>query len=64
MVPVIANDTNHSRWPSVVSQDVVRHIGTLKGEVYTFSGQVKGKTLLPLPRQADLVDRAIESEFR
>ena len=61
---MVANDTNHSNWPKVVSQDVTRHIGSLKGEVYTFSGQVKGKTLLPLPRQADLVAKAMESENR
>ena len=64
MVPVVANDTNHTKWPSVVSQDLMRHMGTLKGEVFTFCGQVKGKTLLPLPRQADLVAEAIESQMR
>jgi hypothetical protein len=36
----------------------------MKGDVFTFSGQVKGKTLLPLPHQADLVVKAIESENR
>lgn len=60
----MANDTNRSKWPNVVSQDVIHHIGTLKGEVFMFSGQVKGKTLLPLPHQADLVAKAIESESR
>lgn len=64
VVPVIANDTNHSQWPNVVSQDILSHIGILKGEVFTFSGQVKGKTLLPLPHQADLIAKAIESENR
>ena len=61
---MIANDTNRLQWPNVVSQDLTRHLGTLKGEVYTFGGQVKGKTLLPLPHQADLIVKAIDSENR
>ncbi len=61
MVPVVANDTNCTKWPNVVSQDLMRHTDTLKG---TFCGQVKGKTLLPLPHQADLVAEAIESQSR
>ncbi len=60
IVPVIANDTNHLAWPGVVSRDVMQHIGGLKGEVFTFSGEVKGKTLLPLPPQADLMAKAAD----
>ena len=63
-MPVITNDDNHTSWPAVVSQDVIRHIGTLKGDVFSFSGQVKGKTLLSLPQEADLVVKAVESEKR
>ena len=63
-MPLIANNTNHTEWPKVVSQDLTRHIGSFKGEVYTINGQVKGKTLLPLPYQADLVVKASDSEHR
>ena len=42
----------------------MRHVGGFKGEVFLFSGQVKGKTLLPLPPQADLMVRAVECEER
>ncbi len=64
VVPVVANNTNHTRWPNVVSQDVMKHIGILKGEVFTFSGKVKGRTLLPLPPQTDLVVKAAELDLR
>lgn len=29
MVPILSNETNHSLWPAVISQDVVRHTGML-----------------------------------
>ena len=64
LVPVIANPSNQASWPAVVSKDLMRHVGGFKGEVFLFSGQVKGKTLLPLPPQADLMVRAVECEER
>ena len=64
LVPVIANPNNQANWPAVVSKDLMRHVGGFKGEVFLFSGQVKGKTLLPLPPQADLMVRAVECEER
>ena len=48
-MPLLANERNHEQWPRVVSEDVMRHIHHLKSSVYVVSGQVKGKTLLPLP---------------
>ena len=63
LIPLLSNDDNHSKWPQVVSQDVMRHVGRLKGDVYVLSGQVKGKTLLPLPSKAEsVVQAAIEQE--
>ena len=64
LLPMLSNNANHSKWPSVVSQDIVRQMGTLKSEVFVFSGQVKGRTLLPLPPQTDSVIKAIEIEER
>lgn len=63
-MPVVTNYNNHTNWPAVVSQDVIRHMGTLKGDVFSVSGQVKGRTLLSLPQEADLVAKAVESEKR
>lgn len=33
----------------MVSQDVLRHVHQLKNNVFVIAGQVKGRTLLPLP---------------
>ena len=41
----------------------MRHVGGLKGDVYVLSGQVKGRTLLPLPAQSESVILAAESEM-
>ena len=48
-MPLLSNPRNHEQWPTVVSHDVLRHVHHLKSNVYVVAGQVKGKTLLPLP---------------
>jgi len=53
LVPLLSNNRNHENWPSVVSQDILRHVHQLKNNVYVISGQVKGRTLLPLPVGAE-----------
>ena len=45
-----------------MSKDVKRHVHNLKSSVYVVSGQVKGKTLLPLPVGAEKVDEEVENE--
>lgn len=57
-MPLLGNDRNHEAWPQVVSQDVLRHVHNLKSSVYVVSGQVKGKTLLPLPVGAERVEES------
>ncbi|KAL2077982.1 hypothetical protein ACEWY4_025667 [Coilia grayii] len=59
VVPVLSNGRNHNQWPQVVSQDVLRHIHSLKNTVFVASGQVKGKTLLPLPLGSERVEQAV-----
>jgi len=46
---VLTNKNNHDQWPQVVSDDVLKHVYLLKNRVHVLAGQVKGKTLLPLP---------------
>ena len=53
LVPLLSNKRNHENWPAVVSQDVQRHVHSLKSSVFVVAGQVKGKTLLPLPVGAE-----------
>ena len=49
LLPVLVNKNNHGQWPKVVSEDVLQHLYLLKNRVHVLAGQVKGKTLLPLP---------------
>ncbi|NWH56161.1 DYH9 protein, partial [Geococcyx californianus] len=49
IVPILTNKRNHQGWPRVVSQDLIHHVHSLKSTVFKVVGQVKGKTLLPLP---------------
>ena len=60
----MGNEQNQTKWPHVVTQDVTRHVGTLKGDVFMLSGQVKGRTLLPLPSQTESLVEAAELEAR
>ena len=54
LVPAVTGDINSQRWPQVVSQDVTRHTGGLKGKVFVLTGEVKGRTLLPFSPQAEV----------
>lgn len=56
IVPVLGNQKNHQNWPHVVSQDVMRHVNTLKSSTFVMAGQVRGKTLLPLPSGSEKVE--------
>uniref|UniRef100_A0A674EYS7 Dynein axonemal heavy chain 17 n=1 Tax=Salmo trutta TaxID=8032 RepID=A0A674EYS7_SALTR len=53
--PLHTNKDNTRRWPRVVSDDVSRHAHKLKNEVFVVGGQIKGRTFLPLPANADLM---------
>uniref|UniRef100_A0A7N8YQ50 Dynein, axonemal, heavy chain 9 n=1 Tax=Mastacembelus armatus TaxID=205130 RepID=A0A7N8YQ50_9TELE len=65
VAPLLSNSKNHTEWPQVVSQDVRRHVHTLKTSVFVMSGQVQGKTLLPLPAGSEKVEQAVlETETR
>ncbi|MCJ8738378.1 hypothetical protein PDJAM_G00035190 [Pangasius djambal] len=65
VVPVLLNKDNHCQWPHVMSQDLMRHIHALKSSVFVMSGQVKGKTLLPLPAGSERIEQAaFEREMR
>lgn len=61
-MPLLANDRNHDQWPHVVSGDVQRHVHNLKSNVYVVAGQVKGKTLLPLPVGTERIEMIQEDD--
>lgn len=48
-MPILTNRKNHQGWPQVVSQDIIHHVHSLKNAVSMVVGQVKGRTVLPLP---------------
>ncbi|NWI39535.1 DYH9 protein, partial [Picathartes gymnocephalus] len=56
IVPILTNRKNHQGWPRVVSQDIIRHVHSLKSTVFKVLGQVKGKTLLPLPAGSEGIE--------
>uniref|UniRef100_A0A674EYE2 Dynein axonemal heavy chain 17 n=1 Tax=Salmo trutta TaxID=8032 RepID=A0A674EYE2_SALTR len=58
--PLHTNKDNTRRWPRVVSDDVSRHAHKLKNEVFVVGGQIKGRTFLPLPANADALE---DSEY-
>uniref|UniRef100_A0A803V436 Dynein axonemal heavy chain 17 n=1 Tax=Ficedula albicollis TaxID=59894 RepID=A0A803V436_FICAL len=47
---------NHQGWPRVVSQDIIHHVHSLRNTVFKVVGQVKGKTLLPLPAVSEGIE--------
>uniref|UniRef100_A0A8U8C9W7 Dynein axonemal heavy chain 17 n=1 Tax=Geospiza parvula TaxID=87175 RepID=A0A8U8C9W7_GEOPR len=56
IVPILTNRRNHQGWPRVVSQDIIHHVHSLKNAVFKVVGQVKGKTLLPLPAASEGIE--------
>ncbi|XP_064007907.1 dynein axonemal heavy chain 9-like [Pogoniulus pusillus] len=56
IVPILTNKNNHQGWPKVVSQDLTRHVHKLRSTVFKVLGQVKGKTLLPLPAGSEGIE--------
>ncbi|NXB29063.1 DYH9 protein, partial [Eulacestoma nigropectus] len=56
IAPILTNRKNHQGWPRVVSQDIIRHVHSLKSTVFKVVGQVKGKTLLPLPAGSEGIE--------
>ncbi|XP_022235142.1 dynein beta chain, ciliary-like, partial [Limulus polyphemus] len=47
--PILCNPQNHRRWPKVVADDIVQHVLDFQSTMFRITGQIKGKTLLPLP---------------
>ncbi|KAM3592376.1 uncharacterized protein V6R79_017533 [Siganus canaliculatus] len=65
LAPLLSNSRNQTEWPQVVSQDVRRHVHSLKTNVFVVSGLVRGQTLLPFPADSDRVEKAaLEKDSR
>ncbi|KAF7661538.1 hypothetical protein LDENG_00259550 [Lucifuga dentata] len=57
VVTLLSSRSNQRNWPKVNSQDINRHVNSFKANVFVASGQVKGKTLLPLPVGLERVEQ-------
>ncbi|CAF2140297.1 unnamed protein product [Rotaria magnacalcarata] len=53
LIPILQNPSNNEAWPKVLSQDILRHALGIKNKVHILNGQMKGKTLLPVPAGAE-----------
>ncbi|CAG7732677.1 unnamed protein product [Allacma fusca] len=54
--PLISSAANQDKWPDTVVGDVKQHTQEITGVLYSVQGQLKGKTLLPMPLSLDAVD--------
>ena len=59
LAPLLNNERNHVDWPKVVSKDLQQHVQKLKQEMYMITGEVQGKTLLPMPVSIEQIDKAL-----
>lgn len=48
-LPLLSNPENQQGWPDVIVQDVLDQFQRLTASVYVSMGQLRGKTMLPLP---------------
>ncbi|CAF3393401.1 unnamed protein product [Rotaria sp. Silwood1] len=55
LIPLLQNPSNNEAWPKVLSQDILRHALGIKNKVHILNGQMKGKTLLPVPAGTERV---------
>ena len=62
LTPLLCNENNQKSWPDVVAEDVVRHVHSINNRVYVVSGQIRGKTLLPLPDGADKMEHGGDAD--
>lgn len=49
LMPILSNPHNQQGWPDVITKEVVDNLHKFCASVYVTLGQMKGKTLLPLP---------------
>ncbi|XP_077481740.1 dynein axonemal heavy chain 9 isoform X2 [Stigmatopora argus] len=64
VAPLWSNSKNQTKWPLVVSQDVTHLIHFIKSNIFVMSGQLQGKTLLPLCAGFESMEHALETNHR
>ena len=56
VVPLFKNELNMDKFPKCVADDIKRQVHELATSVYQIRGHIKGRTLLPFPQGASLID--------
>uniref|UniRef100_A0A8D3CJW0 Dynein axonemal heavy chain 11 n=1 Tax=Scophthalmus maximus TaxID=52904 RepID=A0A8D3CJW0_SCOMX len=57
-VPLLSNNKNHQMWPHLLSEDIVRHVESVRSVTSVVRGQVLGETVLPVPTATDWIDNS------
>ncbi|KAL6474749.1 hypothetical protein MHYP_G00157890 [Metynnis hypsauchen] len=57
--PLLTNRDNMKGWPKVVSEDVIQQTLKLKNEASVLGGLIEGRTVLPLPENAEVLEGTI-----
>jgi hypothetical protein len=52
LMPMLENEQNTDKWPNVVCNDIAAHAESVQAQASVVSGQMTGKTHLPLPHGA------------
>ncbi|XP_067615922.1 dynein beta chain, ciliary [Eurosta solidaginis] len=55
VVPLLSNEINYKSWPKLVTQDVQKHVHSLKSTVHQVKGQVSGETILAMPVGVEVI---------
>ena len=55
ILPLMSNDANVSAWPNVACVDMIKQAQALRSQALVVSGQMTGKTKLPLPEGAGVM---------
>ena len=56
VVPIFKNEFNMAKFPQCVADDIKKQVHELSTSVYQIRGHIKGRTLLPFPQGAAMIE--------
>ncbi|XP_043973511.1 dynein axonemal heavy chain 11 isoform X1 [Gambusia affinis] len=56
--PLLTNGKNHPMWPTLISEDISRHVESMCSMTSVVQGQVLGKTILPIPTTTGWMEKS------
>ncbi|XP_030605544.1 dynein heavy chain 11, axonemal [Archocentrus centrarchus] len=60
-VSLLSSNKNHQTWPSLISEDILRHVEFMCSQSSVVQGQVVGRTVLPVPVAGDWMEKSPSS---